>query len=299
MELIYKIYTVITVTAMFICLLSACLNLRKRNIQKSIIMFYALIQLMYIPIGIQISILHSSPIHTIFLTATGAVSFVLVYFLSGYTAKQIRLEKASQFLDEQIILQDRHTKEMSLQYESVEKFKTEFKNTIEAIREINKSGSISDVQKSINELSDKVRNSGKLYFTGIPAIDSIMYFKLNTAKEYNIKMNISVRNIDLGHISEIDICSIIANLLDNAIEACLRETGEKYIDFNIKLIHGYLTIGTKNPCSSFSASTKKSNPKEHGIGMIIIDDIVKRYGGEVERKLIDGEIFITVSLPEV
>ena len=85
-----------------------------------------------------------------------------------------------------------------------------------------------------------------------------------------------------------DLCIILNNILDNAIEAVrqLPETQRK-IDISVTLVKGSLSIMIQNPYvgeiktnGSGQIVTNKSDSKNHGIGLMSLQRTVEKYNGE-------------------
>lgn len=108
-------------------------------------------------------------------------------------------------------------------------------------------------------------------------------------------MNIRI-NKDIN-ISNIDMCVILGNLLDNSIESCILTEGDKYIDLNIISENDRLIIKISNTTNGKLKyingkflSTKKKGI--HGIGLTQVDIAVKKYDGYISRKN-ENNIFTT------
>ena len=91
------------------------------------------------------------------------------------------------------------------------------------------------------------------------------------------------------------LCSLVANLLDNAIEA-----SRKIED--MKMVKDYLSLTIRNKMDpsmqdkALTIRTTKADKKQHGLGRQIIDDIVRRYNGISTREIKDGWYIASVML---
>ncbi len=93
-----------------------------------------------------------------------------------------------------------------------------------------------------------------------------------------------------------DICGILGNALDNAIEgAVLFPEKERYIRLEARLAKGILALKVENPGKEpvmnekGRPQTTKNDKKSHGYGLLSIQESVKKYGGEVEVRLENGK----------
>ena len=83
-----------------------------------------------------------------------------------------------------------------------------------------------------------------------------------------------------------DMENLFGNLLDNAIEACMKEEIDvRFIALDCKMFHSQLVIKVENSKrngSIISLETTKENKTEHGFGVPSISDILARYNGRVK-----------------
>lgn len=140
--------------------------------------------------------------------------------------------------------------------------------------------------------------------TGNVMVDAILNSKLSLIKAKNITVNAkAVVPADLK-LSNVDLCVIIGNLLDNAMEACLKQEneGERFIRIFIGILKKQLYISVTNSVDgSLHKSGKKyfstKNSSSHGFGLMRVDRIVEKYGGYVNRQDEPGVFATEVMLP--
>ncbi|MCI5943078.1 MAG: ATP-binding protein [Eubacterium sp.] len=107
---------------------------------------------------------------------------------------------------------------------------------------------------------------------------------------------------DLG-ITDTDICSLLGNALDNAMEAA-REAKEKDIVIRARADRGMFMFRVENSFAippqieQGSCKTKKPNPQNHGFGLEIMKEIADRYGGSLETTVKNGRFELVVCLSE-
>ena len=101
-------------------------------------------------------------------------------------------------------------------------------------------------------------------------------------------------------VSELDLCIIIGNLLDNAIDACMELPVEQrliriYMEMKGNFLYLSLinTAGGKKKHSFFT-----TKGEGHGFGISRIDAIVKKYGGYIKRASEDESFSTEVLLPQ-
>lgn len=142
-------------------------------------------------------------------------------------------------------------------------------------------------------------NKGFYYIkTKNEAIDFILNSKLLIAREKGIKIKLIVEDMEVLFIPNVDICTLLSNLLDNAIEAGeLYKGDEAFIDLDIRLIKRNLAINIKNsanPVKTDESGNYLTNKKsgDHGFGMLQINRIIQQYNGYISRKY-ENNVFET------
>lgn len=140
--------------------------------------------------------------------------------------------------------------------------------------------------------------------TGNIMVDAILNSKLSLIKSKNITVQAKAVVPSELKLSEIDLCAIIGNLLDNAMEACLRleNASDRFIRVYIGIVKQQLYIcvtnasGEKMKKSGKGYLSTKAEPS-HGFGLMRIDSLAEKHGGYVNRQSEDGAFATEVMLP--
>lgn len=128
---------------------------------------------------------------------------------------------------------------------------------------------------------DCISNSGNLY------IDSVVNYKADVAEKAGIEF---ITNIEVPQDAEInaeDISICLGNLLDNAIEAVKELSEDKVIKIWISVDGSNIVISIKNRYKNKTIKkdeqylTSKADNKKHGLGLLIVRQIVDKYDGEM------------------
>lgn len=118
------------------------------------------------------------------------------------------------------------------------------------------------------------------------SINTLLNQKLKSASKFNIPMNIDVQISNHLAVQKLDLCTLLSNLCNNAIEASISVADPK-ISVQLKEIKGYLSLTVKNKTAEDilkknpSLLTTKKDQDTHGLGMTIIRNIAKKYHGSV------------------
>lgn len=121
------------------------------------------------------------------------------------------------------------------------------------------------------------------------ANNPILNILLNDKKKYaaihNICFELEVGSVDLEFMEAIEVTTVFGNLLDNAIEACLKVSKKRFIGMRLDTYNDFVvvhiensTCGNKRWNNGRPVSTKG---KSHGIGLMNVENIIKKYNGSI------------------
>lgn len=200
--------------------------------------------------------------------------------------------------DYQADLIRKHCEEVENMYRQVRGWRHDYKHHIQTMKAHLVLGQYGELEQYLDELGEDLTAVDTVVKTGNVRIDAILNSKLGVARSKGIDVSATAFVPKKMPISEVDLCVIIGNLLDNAIEACEREEmGERqfirvYIDILKEQLYiyvsNYMGGGVKKQGSSY-LSLKAG---EHGFGLMRVDQVVKRYNGYLNRQHEEG-VFVT------
>lgn len=205
----------------------------------------------------------------------------------GYKEEKRRKELEKQKLMEAEIISE------------MESHKREIKELVEKIRfQINN-------PDMAEEYSGKETPSAKVFWTSIPAVDSLLNYKKKTCEKKFIEATLDIGKLPSAVLPESEMIRLIGNVIDNAIEAA-EQCESKWIKIQLKVVKGMLVLRVTNsklkehsPLAN-GMQTTKENKKEHGIGRKVIKKIVSRNKGYFKEydKGDSFEVFITLPIKE-
>lgn len=140
----------------------------------------------------------------------------------------------------------------------------------------------------INEIDERTSQFEKIRYTDNIAVDSILSSKINLAKEKGVEIGLELNVSSEIKLSNIEVCTLLGNLLDNSIEACEKVEKNKFITLKILGQEDKLIIRIKN---STNGNLREENGRfrttkvggMHGIGLSQIDSVVEKYEGYIKR----------------
>ena len=196
----------------------------------------------------------------------------------------------------------KHCDEVQNIYRTMRGWRHDYHNHIQTLLAL--SGDETKTKEYLLKLNGDLTQVDTVLKTGNVMVDAILNSKLSLIKSKNIETNAKAVVPPELKISEIDLCVIVGNLLDNAMEACLQqpETAVRFIRVYIGVLKGQLYIsvansvgGTVKKVGGNYLSTKGSSG--HGFGLMRIDRLAAKYDGYVNRQHEDGVFATEVMLP--
>lgn len=189
-------------------------------------------------------------------------------------------------------------------YQTMRAWRHDYHNHIQSIKAMiamDKKEELSDyldnLEKDLDSIDIAIR-------TGNVGLDAILSSKVSIARKNNIDVKCTAKVPSNLTVTDVHLCAIVGNLLDNAIEACEKindRRAQKFIRIYIGLFKSQLYISVSN--STCEKHRKKiselvtSKLGEHGFGLRRIDKIAEKYDGYVNRKNEPGVFATEVMLP--
>lgn len=222
-------------------------------------------------------------------TITILFSLCSIQVLSIYILNIFSKEMEEKFILKMNLDRKIHDKEIINMYTEMIGWKHDFRNHISMISGLLQVSTKEDVISYINEIDSSITKLDKNIYTDNIAINSILVSKIKAAEGKNIKISLNLKiNSDIK-VSSVDICTILGNLLDNSIEACDNIMDYRFINLKIASESNILVIKISNNTSSGYVNEidgkfiSSKNSYMNGIGLVQVDNIVKKYKGYINR----------------
>lgn len=154
----------------------------------------------------------------------------------------------------------------------------------------------------IDELHDKIDELEAFFDCSNPVLNVLINDKLLLSKSKNINMQVAIQDIDLEFMNGYDITTIFSNLLDNAMEACDNcEPENRVIKFRMHTFKEYVVIQITNSMKQTMKRERgifKSTKTGHmGIGLLNVEDVVKKYDGDIKYDYLGDSFTVKIILP--
>ena len=198
-----------------------------------------------------------------------------------------------------------HYQEVENMYRQIRGWRHDYRNHIQLMKVLAANGDLDGLKTYLDELDTDLNTVDTVVKTGNAMADAILNSKISLAKSKGITVHCDARIPVQLKMSELDLCCIIGNLFDNAIEASLPLPQEQ------RLIRVYMDMKGMQLYISFTnfTSTKKlakvgkvfqtTKGEGHGFGLVRIDNIVERLDGYLSRNSEDGAFTTEILIPQV
>jgi sensor histidine kinase regulating citrate/malate metabolism len=225
----------------------------------------------------------------------GVFAFILRAYLSWLIDKRISIYQND--------LITKHCDEVQNIYKQMRGWRHDYHNHIQLMKAQLALGKSDETAEYLGELDKDLTAVDTLIKTGNVMLDAILNSKLSLAKAREIRINAKAIVPKQLNISEIDLCVILGNLLDNATEACVKldKKEERFIRVYIDILKGQLYLSVTNSVGGevkrVGSSYLTTKGGSHGFGLMRLDKLVQKHNGYVNRQNEDGVFVTEIMLP--
>lgn len=214
---------------------------------------------------------------------------VLIFYIYMKLADDLCLRRMTSIYEQQLELCERHQQEREISTLQLRDAKHNMKNNLVSILAYAENRDYEKIITFVNEIMGEggmatktISNSGNI------VIDSLISYWYMIAKEKKIEFLVNICVPMMMPFKGADICLILGNLLENAVEAAQRAEGKKYIKIKIKYDKNNLLVyvtnnykGTLVKTKDFKLKSTKPDAENHGVGLASVNRAATKYHGTV------------------
>ncbi len=200
-------------------------------------------------------------------------------------------------------LMEKHVTEVENIYKQMRGWRHDYHNHIQTMKAYRSLDENDKIDAYLNALDTDLTSVDTLIKSGNVMVDAILNSKLSLGKNRKISINAKAVVPKSITIPEIDLCIIIGNLLDNAIEACLLIDNEAkrfirvYVDLKRENLYISVTNASGGKMQKQNGRYISGKGANHGFGLMRVDKIVEKYAGYIKRRDEDGAFTSEVMFP--
>jgi len=227
----------------------------------------------------------------------------LIFVLLEYLLQRIMKREEDKTIIYQNKLMKQQMDEIENIYMTMRGWRHDYHNHLQSLKGYLSLNKVDQMKNYLNELETDLDSIDTLYHSGNLQLDSILNAKLAIAEKGHIRIHCDASIPPQLHVSDLDLCVILGNLLDNAIESCrkIENPDERFIRVYIGILKKQLYISITNATSETVKqrtdhyfTTKRG---DHGHGLKRVDQVVKKYDGYLNRQNEPGVFATEIVLP--
>lgn len=200
---------------------------------------------------------------------------------------------------------DTHYQEIETMYTKMRGWRHNYRNHIQVMKALAEKGDIETIKDYLNKLDEDLSTIDLVVKTGNTMADAILNSKISLAKSKGIKVKVDAHIPIKLKMSELDLCVILGNLFDNAIEANLPLPEDErlirvYMDMkNTQLYISFTNFTASGKLAKEANLFKTTKGDGHGFGLVSIDSIIEKLDGYISRNSEDGAFTTEILIPQI
>lgn len=292
-----KLSTTLTSLIVLVCLLFFSFEFFHVRSRKMSVAFHLLFYL-------AIAVVAGSAVYVRESMVINEYVLLLLYFLTESNSRYLKksYEESTTLYQNQLLA--KQVVEVQNIYMTMRGWRHDYHNHLQTLKALLKLGKTEEANNYLNRLEADLDSINHLIESGNVHVDAILNSKLSLALKGDIEINYKAEVPSVLTVSDIDLCVLIGNLIDNAVESCEKmenKEAERFIRLYIGVLKKQLYISVANSTSEVIRkldedyiTTKRGN---HGHGLKRINNIVEKYEGYINRKNEPGVFVTEIMLP--
>ena len=199
-------------------------------------------------------------------------------------------------------LLEKQVQEVQNIYMTMRGWRHDYHNHLQAMKAYVQMGQVEKLNEYLKLLEDDLDQVNQLIESGNVNLDAILNSKISLALKHGIEVEYKATCPEQLSVSDIDLCALIGNLIDNAVEACeAMGEGKQFIRLYIGIMKQQLYISitnsTKETVRKLDQDYISQKRGNHGHGLKRINLVVEKYGGYINRQNEPGVFVTEIMLP--
>lgn len=198
-----------------------------------------------------------------------------------------------------------HYAEVENMYKQIRGWRHDYRNHIQTMKAYASEENWDAIKAYLDLLDTDLNTVDMVVKTGNAMADAILNSKISLAKSRNIAVQVDAHIPVRLKMSELDLCVIIGNLFDNAIEASLelpenQRSIRVYMDMkNTQLYISFTNFTATGKMPKYEGLFKSTKGEGHGFGLIRMDKIIENLDGYLSRNSEDGAFTTEILIPQI
>ena len=219
-------------------------------------------------------------------------------------------------------LEEKYYKDLEKLHEQYDIFIHDMKHTMRTIAALSEEGNCEEISRLIGQMQIAIGNIDEQLICSNKILNALFNERKSYAADNSVNLDLEISEpLFLQGIDDLDLITLMGNLLDNAIEAekysdksngvcCYMRTASSGRHIVIQVENSF-SEKRRNEIKSGEMNSKKQSKNQqmniensrinigekHGIGLKSVNEVVKKYGGLLDNYQRDGKYIVKVILP--
>lgn len=207
------------------------------------------------------------------------------FYLCTYMARAVKTDMELRMLS----YQKSYYEEIEKNQQTIRKLRHDMKNHLNIIGMLIADEKTPEAKNYLTELNQEFAVTAKSYCSN-EVVNAVLNSKEQSAAEAQICCEFQIDLAEDPQMEDIDLCALLSNTLDNAIEACRKipEASERFLSVKARCQKGFFSYKVVNSKANEVTEengcfvTSKKDAGLHGIGLKNVKQIAAKYEGYVE-----------------
>ena len=220
------------------------------------------------------------------------------YYSIDRMSKLVRREESVNAAEAQKRDQQRYIELADSKLNDIKALKNDLREQLNEIKQlIDDKSQIEKADQLMDKMSERLRQIKSVSYCDDKILNAVLTIKLNAPEVQGINIQTLLYDCSKAGVDSYEMCSLISNMLDNAIESCLKadDPTRAFIEIKSGIKSGFFVIRVTNSFIG-ELDTLSSKGEGHGYGIKIIKEICRRYGGEYTIKQNGSEVISSAFL---
>lgn len=230
----------------------------------------------------------------------GALLIVNLYFLYLFRKLLLanKLEQEMKAIQVKNQVQYRYYEELEEKYKESRKIFHDMKNHLQAVEQLYGEQDKAAGENYVKDLYHMINVLGEKHYSSNHMLNIILNEKLSRAQKLGISVKVEPGDADFNDLKDMDITTIFANLLDNAVEACEKSGEGAYLHLKINTVQDFRVICLSNSRTNDSEKMVTEHQTSHmGLGLVNVRQTLEKYHGSLEQTVSDDVYQVSIMIP--
>lgn len=225
--------------------------------------------------------------------------------VEGYRNSLILQEECRQ-VQRQLAMQEEYDRKISEAVSENRRLFHDIRHCLRTLGQMAREHGQTDICAFLSQVEDQVASApghSLAAFCKNPAVNALIEFYSGMAQAQKTELQVRLSLPDQMPLTDVELCTVLGNLLDNAVEACsLQDQGERRILLAGESQGSMLFLKVENTCSGPAKQadghflSRKGSSPYHGLGLASVQKIVEAHGGDLDIVSNDTSFFVGITM---